>query len=80
MALKGQQGVVAVHAVAVVGDADQLAPAGFDLDADAVGAGIERVLQQFLDHRGRPVHHLAGGDLVGNLVRKNADAAHKDLG
>ena len=80
MALKGQQGVVAVHAVAVVGDADQLAPARLHLDADAAGSGIQRVLQQLLDHRSGPVHHLAGGDLVGDLVRKNADAAHKILG
>ena len=35
VALKGEQGVVADHAVAVVGDADELAAAGFDLDADA---------------------------------------------
>ena len=80
VALEGQQRVVAIHAVAVVGDADEPAPAGFDLDADAGGAGVERVLQQLLHHRGGPVHHLAGGDLVGNLVGKNADAAHKTLG
>ena len=57
-----------------------LPPAGFDLDADAVGAGVERILQQFLDHGRWPVHHLAGGDLVGHLVGKNADAAHKPSG
>ena len=76
VALEGQQGVVAVHALAVVGDADELAPARLDLDADAVGAGVQSVLQQLLHHRGRPVHHLAGGDLVGNLVGEYADAAH----
>ena len=80
MALEGQQGVVAVHALAVVGDADQLAPARLDLDADALGSGVQRVLQQLLHHRSRPVHHLAGGDLVGDLVGKYADAAHKDSG
>ena len=80
MALEGQQRVVAVHALAVVGDADEPPPARLDFDADAGGAGVEGVLQQLLDHRGGPVHHLAGGDLVGNLVGKNADAAHKGLG
>ena len=44
MALEGEQGVVAVHALAVVGDADEAAATGFDLDADAVGAGVESVL------------------------------------
>ena len=39
-------------------------------------AGVERVLEQLLDHRGGPLHHFAGGDLVGDLIGKNADAAH----
>ena len=26
--------------------------------------GIEAVLHQFLDHRGRPFHHFTGGDLI----------------
>ena len=79
VALEGQQGIVAVHAVAVVCDADQPPSAGLDLDADAVGARVQGVLQQFLHHGCRPVHHLACGDLVGNLVGKDADAAHKAL-
>ena len=66
--------------LAVVGDADQPAPAGLDLDADAGGSGVQGVLQKFFHDRGRPVHHLAGGDLVGNLVGKYADAAHSSLG
>ena len=41
VAFEGEQRVVADHAVAVVGDADELAAAGFDLDADAGGAGVE---------------------------------------
>ncbi len=78
--LKRQQRIVAVHSLPVVADADQPPPAGLDLDANAIGARVQCVLQQLLDHRGRPVHHLAGSDLVGNLVGKNADAAHKTLG
>ncbi len=35
VALEGEEGVVPDHAVAVVGDADELASSGFDLDADA---------------------------------------------
>ena len=80
MALESQQGIVAVHAVAVVGNADQPPPARLDLDANAAGASVESVLQQLFDHRGRPVHYLAGGDLIGNLVGKYADAAHTALG
>ena len=76
MALEGQQRIVAIHAVAVVGDANQLASARFNFDADAIGAGVERVLQQLFDDGGGPIHHLAGGNLIGDLVGKNADAAH----
>ena len=76
MAFKSQQSVVAHHAAAVVGDADQLPPSALDRDDDAAGAGVERILQQLLDHRSRPVDHLAGGDLVGHLVGQYVDAAH----
>ena len=50
MALEGQQRIVAAHALAVVGDADKPPPAGLHFDANAVGAGIQSVLQQFLYH------------------------------
>ena len=76
MAFKGQQSVVAVHAVTVVGDADQLAAAGFDFNADARGVCVKGILQQLFDHRSRPVDNLACGDLVGHLVGKNANAPH----
>jgi len=74
--LEGEQGVVAHHAATVVGNADEAATASFDFDADAGGAGIEGVLQQLLDDGGGAVDDLAGGDLVGDLVGENADAAH----
>jgi hypothetical protein len=77
VALEGEQGVVAIHALAVVGDADQLAPAGFHFHANARGAGVQRILQELLHDGGRTVDHLAGGDLIGDLVGKNADAAHQ---
>src|ERR1700741_4401702 len=76
MSLEGKQGVVAHHAVAVVRDADELAAAAFDLDADAGGAGVKRVFEQLLDHGRGAVHHFAGCDLVGDLVGEYADAAH----
>ena len=78
VALEGQQGVVAQHAAAVVGDADQAAAAGFDLDAQLGGAGVERIFEQLLDHRSGALHHFTGGDLVGDLVGQDADAAHEE--
>ena len=80
MAFEGQQGIVAVHAMAIVADADQPASASLNFDANVAGVGIQSVLQEFFYDRGRPVYHLAGGDLIGNLVGKYADAAHSSLG
>jgi hypothetical protein len=75
VALEGQQGVVADHADAVVGDADELAASGFDFDADTGSAGVEGVFEQLFHHGRGAVDDLAGGDLIGYLVREDADAA-----
>ena len=40
------------------------------LPRDLRRAGVERVLDQFLEDGGGPVHHLARGDLVGHVVRE----------
>ena len=40
MALEGEQRVVADHAAAVIEDANELAAARLDLDADARGARV----------------------------------------
>ena len=76
VALKGQHGIVAHHAAAVIGDLDQLLPARLDLNADARGTGVQRVLQQFLHYRRGTLDHLAGSDLVGNSFGKDVDFAH----
>ena len=39
-------------------------PAGFDRHLDRARPGVERVLDQFLDRRRRPLDHLARGDAV----------------
>ena len=79
VALEGEQGVVADHAVAVVGDADEFAAAGFDLDADAGGAGVEGVFEELFDDGGGALDDFAGGDLVRHEVGEDADAAHESI-
>ena len=64
MALDREREVLGVHAAAVVDDADQRPPARFDRDLDALRAGVERVLDELLDRRGRPLDDFAGGDAV----------------
>ena len=41
VAFEAEESVVAAHAPAVVGDADEAAPSGSDFDGDAGGAGIQ---------------------------------------
>ena len=77
MALECQQGIVAVHPLPVVGHADEPPSTRFHLDPDALGARVEGVFQELLHDRCGPVHHLAGSDLVSNLVGKYADPPHK---
>ena len=73
VALDRKREIVGVHAGAVVGDADQRAPARFDRDVDAPRAGVERVLDQLLDRRSRPLDHFAGGDAVDQQRIEAAD-------
>src|ERR1039458_5578727 len=79
MPLEGKQRVVPHHAVAVVDDADQLSPAALNLNPNPRGSCIERVLQQLLHHGRRPLHHLAGSNLIGHLVGKYTDAPHGSI-
>ena len=47
---------------------------------DAARAGIERVLDQFLHRRGRPLDHLAGGDAVDDQLGQQPDGGHQGGG
>ena len=76
MALEGQQGVVAQHAAAIVGNADQAPAARLHFHAQLGSARVQRIFEQLLDHGSGPLDHLSGGDFVGDLVGQDADAAH----
>ena len=52
---------ILVNAAAVVAHPDQLGAALLHVDGDLAGAGVERVFQQLLEHRGGALHPLAGG-------------------
>ena len=73
VALDRERQVGGAHAGAVVDDADEAAAAGLDGDVDRAGAGVERVLDQLLDRRRRPLDHLAGGDAVDEQRVEAAD-------
>ncbi len=61
--------IVGVNADAVVGHAHTFDAALFDRQHDTASLRVEAVLDQLLHDRGRPLDHLAGGDLVGDERR-----------
>ena len=77
MAFEAEQGVVAAHAEAVVGDADEATPAGTDFNGDFFGVRIEGVFDELLDDARGALHDFASGDLVGDLFGKELDAVHR---
>ena len=70
MTLKGQPGIGLRHAMSVVNDLYGGAARINDDDADALCAGIDGVLHQFLDDRSRSLDYLTGGNLIGHRVGK----------
>jgi hypothetical protein len=71
--LERELGVGARHAVPVVADAHERRAAVLDLDVDAAGTRVERVLAELLDDGRRPLDHLAGRDLVDEVVGETLD-------
>ena len=68
VALYRKPRVFRLHAFAVVLDPYVLLAAELGMDRDALRAGVDRVFDQFLDHRRRALDDLAGGDLVREIV------------
>ncbi len=64
VALDAEREVGRVHAAAVIHDADEAAAARLDRDVDPRGAGVQRVLHQFLDGGSRALDDFAGRDAV----------------
>jgi hypothetical protein len=75
MARQRQHQLVLGDAAPVISDGDALHAAFFEPHRDLGRARVERVFQQFLDHGGRPFHHLAGGDLRNQLIGQSLDRA-----
>jgi hypothetical protein len=75
VALEGQRQLLGRDAAAVVLDHDGPDAAGHQPHGDLVGARIQRVVHQLAHHRGRALHHLAGGDLADQFVGQFSDGA-----
>ena len=73
MSAEARQSVLAHHAFTVVGDANQLASAVLNLDQNTRRTGIQRILDEFLYDRTRPLDNLTGRNLVGQVRRQTVD-------
>jgi hypothetical protein len=76
VAFESKQGIVAEHAATVIGNANETPAPVLDFHPDTRRTRIERILEQFLDDRRRPLHDLARRNLVCDVVRKDPDATH----
>ena len=66
----GQFQFVGGNARAVVLNPDQGLASVFQSDVDGARARVQTVFDQLLDHSGRAIDHLPGGDLVAQLRRQ----------
>lgn len=67
VAEKGGLALVGGNAAAVVGHPDHGHAPPLNLHCQGMGAGVHGVFHQFLHHRSRPLHHLAGRNEVGHV-------------
>ena len=67
VAQKGRGKLARGDAAAVIGDAQIGEAPVLHLHGNGGGAGVQGVFQQLLGHAGRALHHLAGGNEVGNM-------------
>ena len=67
VAQKGGGQLLGGDAAAVVGDPDEAHAAPLELHHHGGAVGVNGVFHQLLDHAGRPLHHLSGGDQVGHV-------------
>ena len=69
--------IVAFDAIAIVGNAYELDAAACEIDIDLAGPCVDGVLQQLLQRGRRPFDHLAGGNLVDQLIRQRTNPGHQ---
>ena len=73
MAFEAHAGVGFGHARPIVHDLNEVTPGLAHDDLHGFGVGIDRVFEQFFHHGSGPLHHLTGGNLVGNGIGQKLD-------
>ena len=67
VAFQREPHIVRAHAAAIIFDNHPLQPALFNTDADRAGAGIEGILDQFLDRGRRAFNHFTRGNAIDRI-------------
>jgi hypothetical protein len=78
MTQEARRGVFGDHPFSVVGNPDDAAPAILDVDGDLCGACVEGVFDEFFYDRCGTFNNFSGSDAVGDVVRQNTDARHRE--
>ena len=72
-AVPREERVVAVHAAAIISNANLRFAAVLNLYIDAGRSGVECIFNQFFDDRGGALDNFSRGDLIGERIGENAD-------
>ena len=75
--LRRKSHLIRRHSAAVVGHFDAIEPAFVEGDGDPPRAGIDRILDQFLERGSGPFDNLARGDAVDEAFGQAADSGHR---
>jgi hypothetical protein len=67
---KTEANILFSHSAAVINDLDKCPSRILDNYFDLIRAGINRIVKQFLDNRGRPLDNVTRGNFVGILGGK----------
>lgn len=76
VAFEAEEGVLAIHAGAVVNDLDERRATTLHMDLDMEGARVEAVFDQFADDGCRSFDHLTGSHLAGKSIGEDTDSRH----
>jgi len=70
VALDGELQVIGIHTGAVVLDQDTRQTTEIGANIDLRGAGVDSVLDQFLDRRSWALDDFTGGDAIDGVLRE----------
>ena len=77
MPLEAQQGVISIHADAIIDNSNHGGSAASDRHFNPAGTGVDAILDEFFHHGRRSLNHFPGGYLAGHFIRQQRNSAHR---